>query len=225
MRQVAPGAPELAGELGHRLPADEEPHEDARGAADRPPAVRGERRPVVAAATRERDPDCSGDHDDESRREHELEPGRDAESERVGAEHHAAHRETDPHRDRRSRAGEVGDVVAADQCDGRAAEEHRGHEARAGHRRRAVSEPDPNVGGDAAGDGVPHAERSERASERGGEDEQARPCDDRGRSGRLHRQRGNEQDARADQRADVERRAAEDTEASVCAHRARLARK
>ena len=54
-RQVALGPPEVAGELRDRLPADEQPDEDVRRGADRPPAVRRERRPVVAAARRQRD--------------------------------------------------------------------------------------------------------------------------------------------------------------------------
>ena len=46
--QVDLGPAEVAGELRDGLPADEQPDEDVRGGADGPPAVRRERRPVVA---------------------------------------------------------------------------------------------------------------------------------------------------------------------------------
>ena len=124
-REVALGAAELASELRHRLPADEEPDQDARRVAHGPPAVRRERRPVVTAARGNRDPDRARDHDDEDSRQAELEARRDPQPERVGGENGAEHQEPDDDGHARAGAGQVRDVVAADQGDRGTADENR----------------------------------------------------------------------------------------------------
>ena len=124
----------------------------------------------------------------------------------------AEHAEADRRRDRRPRAGEVGDVVAADQRDRRAAAEHGRDEEAAGDRGRRVTEPLADVRGDPARDRMAHAERRERDGERRRQDEQRGPREDRRRPGRVHRERGHEQHAGTDQRADVQRSPALDIE-------------
>ena len=79
-------------------------------------------------------PIAIADHDDQHRGQPELEAGGDAQPERVRGEHGARHREPDARRDGRAAAGQVGDVVAADQRDGRRAEDDRGEEPRRGDR-------------------------------------------------------------------------------------------
>jgi hypothetical protein len=78
----------------------------------------------VPAAGRERDRDRDGHHDDQHGREPELEGGRHAQSEHVRDENGTEHRETHDRRDERPGPREVGDVVAADERDGRRAEQH-----------------------------------------------------------------------------------------------------
>ena len=114
--------------------------------------------------------------------------------------------------DERARAGQVGDVVAADQRDRRRAEQDGAEEPAAGDRGRGVAEALAHVGGDAAGHGMPHTERGEGDRERRREDEQRAPGDDRRRARRLRRERRHEQQPRADQGADVQRSAADDAE-------------
>jgi hypothetical protein len=71
---------------------------------------------------------------------------------------------------------------------------------------------------------MPHAECRERDRKRRREHEQRTPGDDRGRTSSLRRERRDEQQARADESADVERRAADHAEATrllrVRGHRA-----
>ena len=57
---------------------------------------------------------------DQHRREPELEARRDAQAERVRGEDGGEHREPDERGDGGAAVGQIGDVVAADQRDGRA---------------------------------------------------------------------------------------------------------
>jgi hypothetical protein len=179
-------------------------------AAHQPCGANG--RPVVGCARRQ----CNGDGDrddaDEHRRKRKLEARRHAQPDRVREEDCSVHGETDHDRDARTRTRQIGDVVAADQRDRRAAEEDGGHEPGARDGCGSVAERRTHVRGDTARDRVPYSERGERDRERRGEDEQGRPGEDRRRARSLHRERGNEQETGADERADVQRRASRDAE-------------
>ena len=139
--------------------------------------------------------DRGRDHDDEHRRQPELEARRDAQPERVRGEHGAEHQEPDDDGDARARAGQVRDVVAADQRHRGTAEENRRHEPDAGHRRRRVAEARAHVGGHAAGYRMTDAERGERDRERRGE-RRAGPPTRESRPGRRPARRAPERAAR-----------------------------
>ena len=175
-------------------------------------AVGRERRPVPSAARRQRNGDREGEHDDQHRRERELESRRDAQAEHVGHKDGGEHREADGRCDRCPRACEVGDVIAPDHRNGGRPEQHGGEEPAAGDRRRVFAQALANVGRDAARDGMAHAERRERDRERSRQDEQGGPGDDRRCARGLDGERGHEQKPGADQRTDVESRAPRDPE-------------
>ncbi len=109
---------------------------------------------------------------DEHRRQHELEAGRDPQAERVRAQHHRVHREPDGGSHCGSRAGEIGDVVAADQSNRGTAEEHGDDEPAAGDGRGRIAEPLADVSADSARDGVANPERREHDRERRRDDHQ-----------------------------------------------------
>ena len=95
-----------------------------------------------------------------------LKSGRHAQAEHVRCEHAPEHAEADRGGDRRTRAGEVGDVVPADQRYGRPTAENGGDEPAAGDGGRGVAESLAHIRRDAACDGMAHTERCEGRSER-----------------------------------------------------------
>jgi hypothetical protein len=101
-------------------------------------------------------------------------------------------------------ADQLGDVEAADQRHGGRADDDAGEEPPAGHARGTRAERGPRVGGRAAGLGVADAERGEGDRQRGRERQQGDPGQDRRGTGGLGGQRGEDQDARPEDRADVE---------------------
>ena len=199
-------------ELGHGLPPDEQPDEDVRGRADRPPAVWRERVPVRAAARGERERHRNGDQQRQHARGDELQARGDAQPEHVRDEHDAEDREPDRCGDADPRAGQRGDVEAADQRHRGGAGDHRRQEPAARDQAGPRPEARADVLGDAARDRHADAERGEGHGERRGQHEQPDPREQRGGAGRVHRERGHEQHARADERADVERGAVADSE-------------
>ena len=166
---------ELAREMRSRLPADEREHEHARRAADRQPAVRRERRPVLGLAVRER-----GDDRDEQQRaqqggEPELQTSRRMQARGVGRQHDRDHRRG--RRDGRAtpRAEQLGDVEATHQRHRRRADHDAAEEPPAGRGAGAAAERLAHVRRRPARLGLTRAERGERGRERDRQRQQRRP--------------------------------------------------
>ena len=142
-----------------------------------------------------------------------------AEPERVREQHDREHREADGSGHGRTGAGEIGNVVAADQRHRRGAEQHGGKEPGAGYSGGSRPEPLADIGRDATRDRMAHPEGGEGDRQGRREHEQSRPRQDRCRPGRRGGERGDEQHAGADQRTDIQRGAAPDTQRSAASHR------
>ena len=175
-RQVELGTAELPGELRDRPPSRRRARRGCSPRCRRPTSRAARtatscRRPSTGSATVIATAITTISTDDER----ELEAGGDAQAEDVRDEHGDEHREADGACDERARAGQVGHVVAADQRDGRGAEQDGAEEPAAGDGGRGFAEALAHVGGDAAGHGVPHAERGEGDGERRREHEQQAP--------------------------------------------------
>jgi Lrp/AsnC family transcriptional regulator, leucine-responsive regulatory protein len=227
-RQLPVGPGEPGRERGDGLPAGERQHQGGRRPADRRPAVRGERRPAGRAGRRRGSGHGHNDHHDQQRHQRKL-SGRAGPDPAEGQDEHrqqqrARHR--GPHQ--LGAAGQVGHVAGADEADDRGAAHHAGQEAPPGRGPGPAAEPSRRVARDAAAGRPGAAQRGEHRGQQGGEPDERDPGDDRRRAGLGGGQARQEQQARAEQRTDVQRRAARDGQraergSSWCRHGSSLA--
>ena len=178
-------------------------------------AVRQERLEVRGIRVREADRHHADDDDQEQGREHQLQGTRDPHTEEVDDEGRHEDGDSDPADGGVVDAEHGDDVLRAEHADDGGTDAHAEEEPVAGHARPGVAEGAACVARDAAGVGIARGQGGEGAGERDREQEHRGNGDDRGRTGDGCREPGQHQDACAEHRGDVERRAPSEAEGAV----------
>ena len=199
--EIAPGVPELPGQVGDGFPAGEAEEQQARGAADRPVAVRGEGLEIFRLGVRCREHDGEREQCHQQHHERQLHaagnPDADGVAREGGQQDHCRREDCGVP----AAADGVGDVVAADHGRCRGAEGDRKVEEVPGHHRGAAPKGTLDEVGDPAGVGLLAAHFGEAEGDGNAEHQQDGPGQERRRAGLLGCDGGKHQDTRAQDRA------------------------
>ena len=201
---------EPGGQRGHSLPPHEGEHQGGGGPSNREPAIRGERRPVGRAGGGRGSGHGDHHHHDQQGDEHQLGERAGPDPAQGQAEHGEQKRGRHDRAHQLATADQLGDVARTDQAHDRGAADHAGQEAPACHRARPAAQAGRRVPGDAACRGHRAAQPGEHSREHRREPDQRGPGQYRCGPSLRRGQPGQQQQAGAEQRPDVERGASGD---------------